>query len=69
MPRIAEIGEENPGASSPEGNTGKRQYMNFGNDSWDDSSSNDFKRLRSNDGHVFSGLNMLDNQVKFAEIV
>ncbi|KAJ9174453.1 hypothetical protein P3X46_013094 [Hevea brasiliensis] len=62
LPRIAEIGDENPGASSTEGNTGKRQYMNFANDSWDDSSSNDFKRLRSNDGNVFSGFNMLDNQ-------
>ncbi|EEF49178.1 DNA binding protein, putative [Ricinus communis] len=62
LPQIAETGDENPGASSPEGSIGKRQYMNFANDSWDDSSSNDFKRLRDNDGSVYSSLNILENQ-------
>ncbi|KAJ9158743.1 hypothetical protein P3X46_024300 [Hevea brasiliensis] len=62
LPQIAEIGDENPGTSSPEGNTRKRQYMNFANDTWDDSSSNDFKRFRSNDENVFSGLYMMGNQ-------
>ncbi|KDP43444.1 hypothetical protein JCGZ_16731 [Jatropha curcas] len=62
LPQIPEIGDENPGASSPECNTGKRQYMNFANDSWDDCSSNDFKRLRNNEGNMFSGLSILENE-------
>lgn len=64
LPQIAEFEDENPGASSPEENTRKRQYMNFADNTWDDPSLNDFKRLRSNDGNVFSGLYMLDNQVE-----
>ncbi|CAK7330859.1 unnamed protein product [Dovyalis caffra] len=63
LPQIAEIGEECIGGNSPEGNVGKRKYMsNFNTDSWDDASLSGLKRLRDNDGNMFSGLNTLDNQ-------
>ncbi|XP_050212010.1 transcription factor bHLH130-like isoform X2 [Mercurialis annua] len=64
LPQIAEIGDEIPGSSSSDqGNSlGKRQYMNFEHDLWDNSSSVDFKRLRDNDGHAFSSSNIFENQ-------
>ncbi|KAJ4841533.1 hypothetical protein Tsubulata_001736 [Turnera subulata] len=63
LPQIAEIGDESIGASCPDGNVGKRRYAsNLRSDSWNDSSLNGLKRLKSDDGSMFAGLNNLYSQ-------